>query len=800
MHKNMKIILALLFFIFVMAITISILGYILINKSLPDYQAKVPFPSLSEQAEIHWDELAVPHIYAKHDLDLFRLLGYAHAQERLWQMDFFRRAGAGRLSEIFGGEALETDKLMRTWGFAYIAGQIADSLSLESKRALAAYSDGINQFIEINSSRMPIEFSLLGYKPEQWKPVDSIVIQRLVAMRLSLAWHVELTFYRIAAKFGVNAAAEIFPDFPSSPQKLGDLLVGKERMLANIQKKIHSAGRLAGWASGFAASNSWVVSGAKSASGKPILANDPHLELSAPCFWIESHLSSPTYKVAGMSIPGIPGIVLGHNKSIAWGFTNGMVDDVDFYFEKIKPGKIDYYWDENDWQKFSFRTEKIDIKDQRDPVFIDVRHSERGPVISDVHPLLNSDSTVVTIRWTGASFSDDVLAILQLNRAENSDDFTRALQHIGAPCQNITYADKEGNIGFQLAGQVPLRRDKKGHLPYRGWENKGDWLRSLALKNLPNSWNPRSGFIVTANNSSIAAGTNYYLSNAWEPDSRARRIHQLLLEKEKFAIKDFQNMQMDEFSLHAIDLLPVLSKNMDVQKLSKTNRQIWQLLLEWNGEMDEVSAGATIFNHLYIHLLDDLFKDQLEPEIYHEFLRWTNIPIRAMENLMANPNSRWWDDQQTTDRERLPDILLRAFNQTCEQLIENYGDGPGFWEWGRIHRFTLRHPIGQLPPFDYIFDRGEYNMGGSAGSINKAEYRFFKPFAVDVGASMRQIIDLNHPELAYTILPGGQSGQPFSDHYDDQITMWRHGQYKVVSMARDSLHSSVARIQIFTPD
>ncbi len=797
MQRSMKILLALLFFVFVMGVTISILSYILINKSLPDYGAEISLPQLEAPVEVRRDEFAVPHIFAKTDLDAFRVLGFVHAQERLWQMDFFRRAGAGRLSEIFGAPALESDKLMRTWGFAANTSWLADSISIESKAVLVAYAQGVNRFIELNSSRLPIEFSLLGYKPEAWKPRDALIIQRLLAMRLSIAWHVELTFYRIAAEFGAKAAREIFPDYPPVSQKAIERPANQAANFAAIQNSMQAAGRYTGWGTGFAASNSWVVAGEKSRSGKPLLANDPHLELSAPGFWFELHISSPSYNVAGMSIPGIPGIVIGHNSSIAWGFTNSMVDDIDFYFEKIKPETPDYYRDKNQWRKFKYRTEKIVVKDRLDPVFLDVRETARGPVISAVHPGWPMDSLVISLRWTGAGFSDDLRAILLLNRAKNPDEFFAALQHYGAPCQNVTYADRDGNIGFQMAGKIPLRRDKQGHLPYLAWENKGDWLGDLPLKKMPHRWNPNNYFVVTANNAGLADGFSGYFSNAWEPESRARQITRLLQQKEKLTVADFQKMQLDELSLYAVELIHRFKKQIDIFALNDREKQIWQLLLEWKGEMHQFSAGATIFHHLLVNLLQETFSDQLQPAVYQEFMRWTTIPARALENLVQNPGSVWWDDRQTAGREKMGDMLHRAFTKTCAQLLENYGDGPGFWEWGRIHRFTLRHPLGKIPPFDYIFDRGEYNIGGAAGSIHKAEYRFTAPFAVDVGASMRQIVDLAQPDRAFTIIPGGQSGQPFSDHYDDQIAMWRNGELKSVSTGQDSADGVFATVQYF---
>ncbi len=779
-----RIVLGIAGLLLVVLLVIFIMGYRLLHRSLPDYTEPVDLGILEQPVEIVWDDYAVPHIYARNARDLFRAAGYVCAQERLWQMEFSRRIARGTLSEIFGDATLEQDKLFRVLGFYRTARKLANFISDESREALEAFAEGVNAYIERHSDRLPLEFSLLGFKPEPWRIEDSIAFLRVMGFQLSYAWNVELLFSRLAEQFGLQMVTQLFPDYEAdSPTILSELPGQMNMLLARLEDTFRRAGFLIRQTGAVPGSNSWVVSGEKSRSGKPILANDPHLGLTLPPVWFEMHLNGGGYNVYGVALPLSPTIIIGQNEAIAWGFTNGMVDDADFYLEKFHPENKSLYLDGNEWKTCEVVQEKIVVKGKDDPVFFDVRLTRRGPVVSDIFPDLVVDSLGVAFRWTGYEMSDELLSFLKLNRASNWDDFVDAVSHFKVPCQNIIFADTSGTIGYYAAGSVPMRRDGKGYLVYRGWENRGDWVGMIPFDEMPHQKNPPAGYIATANNK-MAPNFPYYLGHAWEPDSRIRRIVELLEEKEKLSVEDFMRIQNDSVSAHARKVFPVLLQIVKKQQSDDRAARLIAFLEEWDFSETPTNAAAAFYNVWFVKLAESTLKDEMGDSLYKRFTHWSNFLIRSMERLIHTPDSKWWDNVETPGTETRDQVVLRTFEETVQELTEQLGEGPGFWEWGRLHRLTLRHVLGQKAPLSTIFNRGPFPIAGSPNTIPKAEFSFTEPYSVTVGASMRQIVDLAQPRTAYRVLPGGQSGQPFSDHYDDQIPLWLTGQYRKTTLER----------------
>ncbi|MFQ5630357.1 MAG: penicillin acylase family protein, partial [bacterium] len=364
MTLPLRKIFAILIFVFVIGLAVTLLGYRLVVKSLPDYDATIDIAKLEAETTVCWDEYKVPHIYAQNENDMFRVAGYLAAQERLWQMDILRRAAQGRLSEIFGEQALESDLFARTWGFFRTAEKLTDSLPQKTLDALKLYISGINSFIDSHQDKLPIEFSILAYKPEKWKITDSIAFSRFMAFQLSFTWHLEPVLYLIAEKVGREKALQLFPEFPkNAPVIVSERSHTNTEILAEFLDRSRSAKKIFGSNGTVAVSNSWVISSQKSATGKPILANDPHLNLNFPSIWYEMHLVGGNFDVMGVTFPGVPGVVIGHNRAAAWGLTNGMIDDADFYFEQINPADPEQYWDGKSWQLFKIFREEIKVKD-----------------------------------------------------------------------------------------------------------------------------------------------------------------------------------------------------------------------------------------------------------------------------------------------------------------------------------------------------------------------------------------------------------------------------------------------------
>ena len=801
MPRGLKTLLSVVVLLLVVFVAVGVLGMRLVKKSLPQTEGEIVLPALGKPVQVFRDAFGVPHLFAGNTSDLLTAAGYVAAQDRLWQMDLTRRAVSGTLSEIFGEKTLPSDRFLRIWGFRRIAEQIAPRLSSESRAALEAYAAGVNEFIRMHENQLPVEFSILGYKPAPWRIEDSIGYVRLMGFKLCFSWYFEAALGRAADKLGLPAALELFPavlentpvivahdlSSPGWSSRLNSFLADG----AAAREFLDLPGAIPG-------SNSWVVDGRHSTSGKPLLANDPHLELTLPSIWYEMHLVAPGIDVAGQTLAGLPGVVIGHNRAIAWGLTNGMADDLDFYVERLNPDNPEQYLYDGTWNALEADVETINVKGGK-PETLTIRRTHRGPIVSSVHPVYQGDTLAVSMAWTGARVSDDLLAFWGINVASNWASFEDALRHYVVPVQNFVYADTAGNIGYRTGGAVPIRRDGKGYLPYNGWENTGDWIGDIPFDEMPHELNPARGYVATANNMIAGPAYAYYLSNAWEPTSRVERITELLEASPRHGVASFMRMQSDFVSAHSRRLLPLLLDYLSAAELNQQEQEAVRLLRGWDGAEGVMSVPAAIYNVWFLKFLEKALRDDLPPELYDSYMEWSTLAIRAGEYFMMHPEAQLLDDRTTKDKETVSDVALAALREALQYLIDNVGPNTGDWEWGRFHQLTLEHPIGKQPPFNYVFNAGPYPIGGSANTIWKAEYRLTKPYAADVGPSMRQIVDLRSPQRSWMVLPGGASGQPFSDHYQDQVDLWRAGKYRELYMNRDAIEKHAASRLLLTP-
>ncbi len=796
MPKSLRIVFGVMVILAVIFGAVAVLGTRLVKKSLPPTGGEKALAALAQPVTVQRDEYGVPHVFAQNESDLWRAAGYVAAQDRLWQMDFARRAARGTLSEIFGAAMLPQDKFLRTWGFYRLAQRLTGNLSLESRRMLEAYAEGVNAFIEDNKSRLPVEFSILQYKPEPWKIEDSIGLIRLLAFNLCYVWFFEPALGKVVEQYGLPMAMEIFPAVlenspaivPAMPTRLGARLDDFFQLAFATRAKL-------GMPPGVHGSNSWAVSGKRTVSGKPLLANDPHLGLELPAIWYEMHLvAGAELEVAGVTLPGVPGVVLGHNRNIAWGFTHGMVDDLDFYFEKINPVQANEYWHNGAWQQMEMIEEYIPIKGRLPERFV-IRATARGPVVNGIHDAAQSDSLAVSFRWTGFEMTDELRAVQLLNRAKTWEDFLQAMRHFKVPNQNVIYADVAGNLGYYSCGLVPIRRDGKGWLPYAGWENTGDWIGMVPFEQMPSVYNPPQNFVATANNLVINKNFPHYISNAWEPTSRIERITELLQQNDRVTVEYFQQMQNDVVSILARRVLPLLLKMLDTAvtpdstntsppQLSQQEKDARQLLSTWDGSESADSVPAALFQVWTQEFLLATIKDEMGDTLFNAYAAWSSLAIRALEYLAQHPESPWFDNRLTPEIETAPQIALAAYRQMLQVLHAKQGEMMIDWQWGKIHQLLLAHPLGKHETLQQVFNAGPYPLGGSADTINKGEYRLTAPYAVMVGPSVRRIVDLANPESFYSIIPGGQSGQVFSPHHHDQVRLWLQGKYRQVSMRR----------------
>ena len=768
-----KFIIAVLILAFGLILVTMFVSYYKFKASLPKTTGKIEISGLTNDVEIYRDENGVPHIYAQNEEDLYFSLGYVMAQDRLWQLELVRRLVNGRMSEVFGDTTLAIDEFFLTIGFKHIAGEIYNQVSETSKSVAVAYTDGINSFIESHQDNYPVEFLILEFEPQFWHPEDIYAVSRLMGWELSLAWHVELLAGKLSGKMSSRLINELFGDYLSDWPNIVDARLSNFNLdaILKLQDQIANVTGNVGLGQG---SNNWVISGYKSKSGKPILANDPHLTLMNPSRWYMAHLVAPGVNVAGFTIPGSPEIIVGFNQKISWGITNVMNDDVDFIITKISRDSTRYLID-GGWEEFVERVEIIPIKNDN-PRRLKILSTRNGPIINAIHPVGKGMDEQVAMRWTGQEFSDDILAFHNLNRAENWRDFRNAIRHFKVPSLNFVFADINGNIGYQCSGYIPIRTNRTGHLPGR---NQRHWRGFIPFDQLPRVYNPAKNYLATANNSVAPPSYPYYISHLWEPPSRIIRIRELLEEDKKFDVNDFKDMQMDVKSPFVEFLLPFISPELK-ELADKEDRynQMYQFIQGWDMQVRGESVGAALFHSFFSNFLRNTLSDELGEENFHEYLRFAAISYRAIRKIYQRNLHHWFDDKTTPGKiESESDIVLKSWTDTATELENKLGPEIIKWRWDRMHQITFKHFLGDQPLIGRVFNVGPLPMSGSHTTINNGNYNMQNPYDCRVGPSMRMIIDMANPGSAFVINPPGQVGHPFSPHFRDMADFWVNGLY-----------------------
>ncbi len=773
MSKAIRTFLSALVVIVILCIIVLVLSLHLIRDSLPQTEGTLKLSGLRSEVNVYRDDFGIPHIVASNEADLFYTMGFVHAQDRLWQMDLSRRVALGTLSEIFGEKTIDADRLFRTIGLNRLAAQITGQLSPDSKMILSQYTAGINAYLGSRQDHLPIEFTVLHYKPQVWKMEDIIASQRLIAWGLSMGWQYDLVMSALVEKVGLQRVREIMPDYtdtdpfiiPSNPMKLNrlysTLLNGTEFIPTN------------------AVSNCWVVSGEKSTSGKPLLANDPHLKFTLPSIFYEIHLKAPEIDCYGVSMPGLPGIVIGHNRFIAWGLTNLMVDDLDFYIERIDSTR---YFYKNQWRDIMTIEEIISIKDSL-PETLLVRSTHQGPIISDVRPASTRTASPISLKWVGYDFSDETLANYRLIKATHWEQFLEGLRHFRVPGQNYVYADVNGNIGYCAASAIPVRRAGRGEFPYPSWDGGYDWIGYVPFDRTPRSFNPSQHYLITANNKVTSDYDSYFISNYWEPPYRAKRLSDLMMQKDKFSIEDFKKIQFDRYSKQAEHMMPFLLPCVPRMTADSLYQKfITDVLSQWNFEMQPDEIAPSMFSIFYNHLLENIFRDDLGDTLYQHFIGLTSLHMRAIDQVMLQSYSNWFDIAHTPEIESKDDLILKSLNEMYLDLIRNHGEIVDDWRWGKLHQIEFSHFLGTEKPFDLLFKSSSFPTGGDNGTVNMSAYSFQWPFMTSWGPVTRQIVNLSDIDGSLAVITTGQSGQPQDSHYKDQLPLWLNGQYHQAKM------------------
>lgn len=788
----MKILKRTLLAILVLFVVILIAGFAFIRhlsrSALPDYNTDLRLAGLHAPVEVYRDSFAIPHVYAKDEHDLYTAVGYIMAEERLWQMDFLRHVTEGRLSEIFGEGFVETDLILRALRFREKSEKILKQTDSASLQALVAFADGINQYISNHEHRLPPEFKILKYKPEKWEPFHSLNMIGYMSWDLKAGWN-ELILGTIQKTVDSIRYRQLVPDLLRN-QPVVYPKNNQENASSNLLPDLllHMAALQGMGADVLEGSNNWAVTGSKSVTGMPLLANDMHLGLNVPGIWFQMHqVVEGKLNVTGLVLPGAPVIVCGHNDSIAWGMTNTNVDNMDFYEEKVNPVDSALYEYKGTWRNFDERKILIKVKGGSQVEKI-LRFTHRGPVVSSFKKI---PEKVVTMHWVGDEMSDEVQAVMLLNRAHNWNNFKTALKTFKAVSQNVVYADRKGNIGLFCAAGVPIRkRDIPfGILP--GETDEYDWKGFVPFEELPCLYNPASGFVASANNRTAPSDYPWHIGTWYALPDRFGRITEMLSGKEVLSVDDFRAIQLDQQSKLAEKYLPDILKALaGYTGMNATEKHAVQLLKDWNFVMGGTSAAAALFETFYLQFIHCTFADELGEELFRSFNGVTLVSRNSTDQLFESKSSPWFDDVTTNDKtENFDEIIVCAFSGAVEHLSTLQGNDPEKWAWGNIHQLVLAHPLATVKILDRVFslNRGPFPVGGSFHTVSPYSYETNKSFTANNGSSHRHIFDLSNWDNSLTVIPTGNSGIPASEHYCDQTDLYVNGKYHADYFSREKI-------------
>nr|WP_249776820.1 penicillin acylase family protein [Leifsonia sp. C5G2] len=799
-----------------LVVAVGGLGVWTVARSLPQTSGRLDLPSLSNPVTVHRDDAGVPQLSGSTPDDVFRAQGFVHAQDRFWEMDFRRHLTAGRLSEMFGERLVDTDVFIRTLGWRKVAEEEVKLLDPTSLRYYRAYADGVNAYLKQRTGLgLSLEYAVLGlqnpsYQPKPWTPADSIAWLKAMAWDLLSSLGAETNRALLATKLTPDLVDELYPEYPyddhptvtdqgegdsaapadplrpsaavdrAAPKDVGDVLPVLAELLTPREGEIGS--------------NSWVVSGAHTTSGKPLLANDPHLGAAMPSVWYQMGLrctqvnDSCPFDVSGFTFAGLPGVVIGHNDRISWGFTNLAPDVSDLFLEKVTGGAYEYAGEQ---VSLTSRTERIRVAGGED-VTITVRSTRHGPIISDhggpyatiaedsAEKLgLPADGVAVSLAWTGSTPGTGASATFALNVARDWESFRDAAKLFDVPSQNLIYADVEGHIGYQAPGRIPVRAEGDGRAPVPGWTGRYDWTGAIPFEQLPAVYDPPSGFVVTANNPVVGPEHPQLIARDWDYGYRAdqidARLTEFIVSGRKIDSADMSSIQLDTYDANAATLVPVLSRIADGPDAASGVRNAARLLEDWDFHDDADSAEAAYFAVFWSELLKQSFGRKLPDDAQPSGgSRWFSV----VERLLDQPDSAWWDDAELGihGRDRMISHAAERAWDTSKRLM---GDDPEDWQWGRLHTLTLVHPaLGRsgISAAEWLFNRGAWPVSGGTSVVNATAWDAAAGFGADLVPSMRMVVDLDDFDRSTWINLTGASGHAFDPHYADQTELWALGE------------------------
>ena len=744
------------------------------TRSLPDYNRDIILEGLSAEVTVTRDGSGVPSVYAQQERDLYLAVGYVMAQDRLWQMDLLRRAAEGKLSEVFGEEFVEADLLVRSLRLPEKSAAVLSRSDKEVVYALEAFACGVNQFIRNNRNRLPPEFAILGYSPGEWKPLHSVNLMGYLAWEAGGEWSTLIILERLRQRVDEKRFNELVPrlDLHRSFVHPRVGATGTRMNSGLLDPGARSPGTGV-----FSGSNSWVVSGSRSVTGKPLFAHDMHLFFMAPGTWYQMHQAvDGRLNVTGVVLPGQPLVISGHNEDIAWGMTSAMVDDVDFYSETINPENPLQYRFNGEWRDMEVRTELIKTG-KNSSVEKVLRFTHRGPVISDCH---DPGEGTVSIRWIGNEYSNELQGTYYLNRAGNWKEFREAVSNFISISQNITYADTRGNIGIQTAAGIPLRKGASEFV-VPGDDISYEWQGIVPFSELPYTFNPPEGYVIAANNRTVPDDYPYYIGHWFDTPNRYDRIREMIDVDRLLSAADFTVMLCDKKSVLARRMIPSLLGELDkMEQLSPGQLFSIDMLRDWNYVYEPGEAAPVIFEKFYMKFLENLLLEEMGRDLYELFLSDKILVRNLMELVWEKRRSAWLSGDCSEDAEAFTGIVHGSFGETVKWLENKMGADPRKWTWAGVHQLQLEHPMGRVRLLDALFNlnRGPWSPGGSFHTVGPFSYDFLDPFTIIHGASHRHVYQVAEWDGSFSVVPGGISGIPASDHYSDQAELFMSGSYR----------------------
>ncbi|WP_422122175.1 penicillin acylase family protein [Planococcus sp. X10-3] len=748
-------------------LAIAIIGLIYVNayigKSKPVISGEMEVSILDADVTVVRDDIGVPHIEAQSDADLYRAQGYVVAQDRLFQMDLSRRQASGRLAEAVGAAAVDTDKFFRTFSLRDAAEKSLEIYDEDSKQVLAWFAEGVNAFIDEakENDTLSYEFSLLGYEPEEWTPVDSLAIGKFMAYDLGGNWSSLAVRHWALGEFPEDKAKELFIEYPEDARSVIE---------ANIDQQVQVAGEFDASLvpNEFNGSNNWVVSGDKTESGMPILADDPHLGLSTPSIWYQMHLKSPEQNVSGVIFAGVPGIILGHNEEVAWGVTNVGPDVQDLYIETPNPEDPTQFRYDGAWEQAEVRDEPIGVKDG-ETVDFEVVVTRHGPIISDVMYDDEQPGALFSMQWTALEPTLELQAVLAFNKASNWEEFETALEDFQAPAQNFVFAATDGTIAYKANGRIPIRKSGDGQLPVPGDSADYGWEGYVPFDELPTVVNPASGFIATANNEIVDDSYDYHITDFWAQPYRYERIAEVLEASDGLTPEDMMELQMDKKNLYAEEFLVEMTEA--VRGETDDYEEVLALLADWDG-MDQADQPAPLIFHKWIKQLPHtMLADSFPEDVYDLMPGKNHITDAMMRDSFAGKDGVWVSEYGGVGK-----WLTDALETSLAEVEDDFGGDPADWQWGDYHQLTFPHPLaGASAIFEGFLNPDPLPLGGSNITVQAAA--FDEDGNVDHGAAWRFVADLSDLSSAHHIVGPGLSGHMKSDFFHNQVDKWAEGNY-----------------------